>query len=599
MTEKWKDEKWAQDIWYSGKVTRRRVVGWGGGAIGAMMLVPAPWRAAFGAAKTYKIGSEQPLSGAGAAGGKTAVVGLQMAADRINSNGGINGRPVELVIADDASSPAVARQKTEKMVQEDNIDAHVGGFLSNICLACMPVWEQAKIVNMISVCLDTTLTTSACNRVSFRVHDYAPAQAVAFGPMLAKMGKKWHIAYADYSWGQSTRDAYAAEIKKNGGEVVGTTGIPLGTADMTPFLSKISGDFDGLFGIFFGKDGVTIGNQAYDLGLTKKYKWAGDGAICELTNMPALGNKIEGFVGINRYLPVFQGPLDTPYLHRFFDEAKKRLAKVDPSGPSPDRYVQSNYEALNALKVGMTMSKFDGRADTQKLIEALEGLEMKEGDDFPQGDKTLRKADHQAFLREFLFKIENGDYRPSRAQGNSSRPTRPCHCGPQKGHPGASARQPKELPGNASPTRANATAPGRMRHPTHPPDSHYPQRASSFRGRRSRTCPRCIGNSRTTGTSAPSAATPHRPRQRPHTSHYGLSSRLWPQRSSCPSPPRSSHCRWTQVTVLPRPSKAIRVRTRRGTSALYAEACHGTVPRGTTHCTGWPVTPAIRSKSLS
>ena len=62
-----------------------------------MMLVPAPWRAAFGAAKAYKVGSEQPLSGAGAAGGKTAVVGLQMAADRINANGGINGRPVELV----------------------------------------------------------------------------------------------------------------------------------------------------------------------------------------------------------------------------------------------------------------------------------------------------------------------------------------------------------------------------------------------------------------------------------------------------------------------------------------------------------------------
>ena len=96
------------------------------------------------------------------------------------------------------------------------------------------------------------------------------------------MGKKWHIAFADYSWGQSTRDAYAAEIKKNGGEVVGTTGIPLGTPDMTPFLSKISGNFDGLFGIFFGKDGVTLANQAYDLGLTKKYKLAGDGSISEV-----------------------------------------------------------------------------------------------------------------------------------------------------------------------------------------------------------------------------------------------------------------------------------------------------------------------------
>jgi branched-chain amino acid transport system substrate-binding protein len=386
------------------------VVGWGGGALGAMMLVPAPWRAAFGAAKPYKIGSMQPLSGPGAAGGKTALVGLQMAADRINKMGGINGRPVQLDVVDDQSSPAVARQKTQKMVSDDAIDAHVGGFLSNICLACMPVWVEAKIVNMISVCLDTTLTTTHCNRYSFRVHDFAPAQAVAFGPHLVTMGKKWHIAYVDYSWGQSTRDAYAAEIKKNGGEVVGTTGIPLGTADMTPFLSKISGNFDGLFGIFFGKDGVTIGNQAFDLGLTKKYKWAGDGAICEPTNLPALGHKINGFTAINRYIPVFQSGLDTPYNHRFIAEGKARLAKVDPSGPLPDRYVQSNYEALNALKIGMEMSKFEGRKDTVKLIEALEGLEMKLSDDFPQGDKTLRKADHQAFLNEFLYTVNDGKY---------------------------------------------------------------------------------------------------------------------------------------------------------------------------------------------
>jgi branched-chain amino acid transport system substrate-binding protein len=410
MTEKWKEEKWAEDIWHAGKLSRRKIVGWGGGAIGAMMLVPAPWQAAFGQAKSYKIGSEQPLSGPGAPGGKTAVVGLQMAVDRINKSGGVNGRPFELVIVDDESKPDVARRKTAKMVEEDNIDVHVGGFLSNICLACMPVWEDAKIVNMISVCLDTTLTTTKCNRYSFRPYDFAPAQAVAFAPTLVKMGKKWHIAYADYSWGQSTRDAYAAQIKANGGEIVGTTGIPLGTADMTPFLSKISGDFDGLFAVFFGGDGVTIGNQAYDLGLTKKYKWAGDGSITEASNLPALGSKIDGFIAINRYIPVFQGPLDTPYHHRFFDDAKARLAKVDPSGPLPDKYVQSNYEAINAMKLGMEMSKFQGRDDTMKLISALEGLQLKESDDFPQGDKLLRKEDHQAFPREFIFEVSGGTY---------------------------------------------------------------------------------------------------------------------------------------------------------------------------------------------
>jgi branched-chain amino acid transport system substrate-binding protein len=399
------------DFWYRGKVTRRRVIGYGAaaGALGATMLVPAPWQAAFGQAKPYKIGTLQPLSGAGAAGGKTALVGLQMAVDRINKNKGINGRPVEIVVADDESKPDVGRRKTEKMLDEDKIDVHVGGFLSNICLACMPVFEEQQVVNMISVCLDTTLTTTKCNRYSFRVHDYAPAQAVAFAPELVKMGKKWHIAYADYSWGQSTKDAYADQIKKAGGEIVGTTGIPLGTADMTPFLSKITGNFDGLFGIFFGKDGVTIGNQAFDLGLTKKYKWAGDGAIAESTNLPALGNKIEGFIGINRYIPVMEGPFNTPYHKAFFDDAKARLAKVDPSGPLPDRYVQSNFEAMNALKVGMEKSNFQSRKDTMKLIESLEGLQMKLSDDFPTGDKLLRKEDHQAFPLQVIFEMKGGN----------------------------------------------------------------------------------------------------------------------------------------------------------------------------------------------
>src|SRR5207248_1825624 len=297
-------------------------------------------------------------------------------------------------------------------VVEDKVDLAEGGYLSNVCLACMPVFEEHKTVWMIGVCLDTTITTTKCSRYVFRPFDYAPAQAVAFAPYLVnKMGKKWHIAYLDYAWGQTTRDAYAEQIKKAGGEIVGGTGIPLGTADMTPFLSKISGSFDGLFGIFFGKDGVTIGNQAYDLGLTKKYKWAGDGAISESTNLPALGNKIEGFVGINRYLPVFDPPLDTAAHKKFFDDAVIRLKEIDPSGPLPDRYVQSNFEAMNALKVAMQKSGFQGRADTPKLIAALEGLEMKEGADFPQGDKTLRKEDHQAFIREFIFDVHEGKYR--------------------------------------------------------------------------------------------------------------------------------------------------------------------------------------------
>jgi branched-chain amino acid transport system substrate-binding protein len=395
--------------------TRRRVLGWSaaGSAVGlgATMLASPPWRAAFGSAEPYRLGTTQPLTGVAALGGKTALIGVQMAVDRINKSGGILGRPVELLVADDESRPDTGRRAVEKLVTEDNIDFHVGGYLSNICLACAPVWVEHKIVNVIGVCLDTTLTTTHCNRYTFRPYDFAPAQAKAFAPYLVnKIGKRWYIAHADYAWGQSTRDAYAAEIRANGGEVVGTLGIPLGTADMTPFLSKIGGNFDGLFYIFFGPDAIHIVNQGYDLGLAKKYKLAGDGAVTVASQLPAMGKKIEGFTAIDRYVPVFDPPLDTPYLHSFFDEAVARLKKAGLESALPDRYVQSNYEAVNALKLAVEKSKFQGRADTENLIAALEGLEMKEGYDFPTGDKILRKADHQAFVREIIFEIERGTY---------------------------------------------------------------------------------------------------------------------------------------------------------------------------------------------
>jgi branched-chain amino acid transport system substrate-binding protein len=408
------DRNQRNEVLCGARLTRRRLLRTAAATsaigLGAAML-PATWRGAFGDAKPYKLGTVQPLTGVAAYGGKTSLVGVQMAVDRINKAGGIMGRQVELFVGDDESKPDTGRRAVEKMATENDIDAHVGGFLSNICLACTPVWEEHKIVNMIGVCLDTTLTTSKCSRYTFRSYDFAPAQAVAFAPYLVnKLGKKWHIVYADYAWGQSTRDAYTAEIKANGGAVVGGTGIPLGTADTTSFLSKIEGDFDGLFLILFGSDAINVVNQGYDIGLAKKYKIAGDGAVATSTQLPAMGSKIEGFVGIDRYLPIFDEPLDTPYLHGFFDDAVARLKKVDPTGPLPDRYVQSNFEAVNALKLGIEKSGFQGRADTPKLIAALEGLTMKEGPDFPTGDKVLRKEDHQAFTRELIYVVKDGTY---------------------------------------------------------------------------------------------------------------------------------------------------------------------------------------------
>src|SRR5262245_64054066 len=97
MAERWQDELWARDMWWSGKTTRRRFLGLSAGAAGALgatMLVPAPWRDAFGQAKPFKLGTLHPLSGTAAAGGKTALVGGQMGGDRTNKRGGVSGGPI-------------------------------------------------------------------------------------------------------------------------------------------------------------------------------------------------------------------------------------------------------------------------------------------------------------------------------------------------------------------------------------------------------------------------------------------------------------------------------------------------------------------------
>src|SRR6266852_9467106 len=136
MAESWKEGKWAQveDFWYSGKTSRRRFLGFGAaaaGALGATVAVPAWWRSAFGQAKAFKIGTLQPLSGTAAAGGKTALVGVQMAVDRINKSGGLNGRPIELLIGDYESKPDVGRRRAEKLVVDYKIHAPAGGPLTS------------------------------------------------------------------------------------------------------------------------------------------------------------------------------------------------------------------------------------------------------------------------------------------------------------------------------------------------------------------------------------------------------------------------------------------------------------------------------------
>ena len=62
MASDWNDQDKSHEFWYRGKVNRRHLLGWGAGTLGATILMPAPWRAAFGQAKPLPGGRGAPMA---------------------------------------------------------------------------------------------------------------------------------------------------------------------------------------------------------------------------------------------------------------------------------------------------------------------------------------------------------------------------------------------------------------------------------------------------------------------------------------------------------------------------------------------------------
>lgn len=91
--------------------------------------------ATFGWGQTHKIGVHLPLTGPAAEVGRYIKNGSEMARDEINNNGGLLGKKVELVFADDEAKPEVGVSAYERLINKDNVDAVVGGLSSSVSLA--------------------------------------------------------------------------------------------------------------------------------------------------------------------------------------------------------------------------------------------------------------------------------------------------------------------------------------------------------------------------------------------------------------------------------------------------------------------------------
>jgi branched-chain amino acid transport system substrate-binding protein/urea transport system substrate-binding protein len=103
------------------------------------------------AAKTpIKIGAVQPFSGGLELYGGQAKLGLDLAAKEINEAGGIMGSPVEIVYEDNKTDPKASVERSNKLIQGDEVIAVSGPSNATRHRCCTPPITKAALAGAMS-----------------------------------------------------------------------------------------------------------------------------------------------------------------------------------------------------------------------------------------------------------------------------------------------------------------------------------------------------------------------------------------------------------------------------------------------------------------
>jgi len=334
------------------------------------------------------------------------------AVDIINQGGGIAGRKIELATEDTESNPAPGARKLRNLIQRSNAEFVVGSVHSGVMLAALPIASELKTIYF-STGEATEATGSKGSRYSFRTGTDTYSIAAASMPWAVQnFGKNWTIIYADYAWGQSTDQESKAFIERAGGRVLKSIAVPLDTKDFVPYLAQISADTEVLLPAFIGSLSVAFYTQAKTMGLDKKMKMISSSASIESIAPDDIQGAAEGVYFFENFPRMLKAKNDD-----FHKEFNKRIGidDVDAREIGGQRVMDKSHgwqawEDIFALKAAIEKSGYKTRKDVEAVIQALEGMEMKNSLAHPQGDKLIRKEDHVGIIDCYISRVEGGKF---------------------------------------------------------------------------------------------------------------------------------------------------------------------------------------------
>ncbi len=183
---------------------------------GAAATAPLLGRRARAAGEPIVIGWVGPLSPPGGyAEGILMKGAAQMAADEINAQGGVLGRPLQVVYADTRGMAAEGRTAAERLVQENKIVAAFGEFHSPVALAEMEVFHKYNIPFMACDVWSDVITAKGYPEV-FRNSTAVSLIDTAIGAWLVAAGFKHVALLAEKNdVGLAARTAIAGQLSKS------------------------------------------------------------------------------------------------------------------------------------------------------------------------------------------------------------------------------------------------------------------------------------------------------------------------------------------------------------------------------------------------
>jgi branched-chain amino acid transport system substrate-binding protein len=347
--------------------------------------------------------------------GASLRVATDMVFDQANANGGVNGHKLEAVYVDAKGDPALALTLAQQLVQQDHVDVLLGAAGSPECLGVQGLAPKLQIVYMAANgCANEQFAAQSCNKYSFRIDPVGKQLDEPAAQYLIKtFGKRWAIMYTDYAFGQSEEAAYKAALEKFGGSEVVKIPVPQNETNVSPYITKIptDGSVDGVLvrGEPSGLAHDIAGIQQF--GINKKLPIAGTGtkeqfggtypdAVNGAIGTPTvyMSNPVPGNKDTETFEAAFKGQVGKEGAQ--LGEAFGGTAKAVPGQNGYAAYI-----AVTSLKRGMINAKFSGKQDTEKLIAALETLNIPQGPESPTGPIIMNKSDHQARTTAYIAKV--------------------------------------------------------------------------------------------------------------------------------------------------------------------------------------------------